>query len=158
MRPVPARGGALHHREFGRAGAAAGGARPPARHLVRRSRDRRQAVARSRRVEVRVLRRAEFRESVRMRGLREASIMTEIRTERLILREWRDSDFEPFAALNGDRRVMEFFPAPLDRSASDALVLRIREGFARHPFGLWAVEAPGVAPFIGFIGLSVPRF
>lgn len=84
--------------------------------------------------------------------------MSEIRTRRLILREWRDSDFEPFAALNGDRRVMEFFPAPLDRSASDALALRIREEFARHPFGRWAVEAPGVAPLIGFIGLSVPNF
>lgn len=82
----------------------------------------------------------------------------EIRTERLILREWRDSDFEPFAALNGDRRVMEFMPLPLDRAASDAFALRIRDEFARHEFGRWAVEAPGVAPFIGFIGLSVPNF
>ncbi|HEU4339134.1 MAG TPA: GNAT family N-acetyltransferase [Planctomycetota bacterium] len=81
-----------------------------------------------------------------------------IRTERLILREWRDSDYEPFAALNADRRVMEFFPAPLERSASDALAIRIRDGFARHPFGLWAVEVPGVAPFIGFTGLSIPNF
>jgi RimJ/RimL family protein N-acetyltransferase len=81
-----------------------------------------------------------------------------IRTERLILREWQDADFEPFAALNSDRRVMEFFPAPLERSASDAMALRIRDGFAKHPFGLWAVETPGVAPFIGFVGLSVPNF
>lgn len=81
-----------------------------------------------------------------------------IRTERLILREWRDDDFEPFAAMNADRRVMEFLPAPLDRSASDAFALRIRDEFARHRFGLWAVEAPGVAPFIGYVGLSVPKF
>jgi RimJ/RimL family protein N-acetyltransferase len=81
-----------------------------------------------------------------------------IRTERLILREWRESDFEPFAALNGDRRVMEFMPAPLERSASDAFALRIRNEFARAPYGRWAVEVPGVAPFIGFIGLSVPNF
>jgi len=81
-----------------------------------------------------------------------------IRTERLILREWRDADLEPFAALNGDRRVMEFFPAPLDRTASDAFAIRIRKEFALHPFGRWAVEAPGVAPFIGFVGLSVPNF
>ncbi len=25
-------------------------------------------------------------------------------------------------------------------------------------FGLWAVELPGVAPFIGFVGLAAPRF
>ena len=79
-------------------------------------------------------------------------------TERLLLREWRDTDFEPFAALNGDRRVMEYFPAPFDRTASDAFALRIRDEFARHPFGRWAVEAPGIAPFIGFVGLSVPNF
>jgi len=81
-----------------------------------------------------------------------------IRTERLILREWRDSDFEPFAAMNGDRRVMEFLPAPLERSASDAFAIRIRDEFASRRFGKWAVEAPGVAPFIGYIGLSVPNF
>ena len=79
-------------------------------------------------------------------------------TERLILREWRDADLEPFAALTGDRRVMEFFPAPLDRAASDAFAIRIRKEFVGHPFGRWAVEVPKVAPFIGFIGLSVPNF
>ena len=84
--------------------------------------------------------------------------MTEIRTDRLILREWRDADCEPFAALNGDPRVMEFLPGVLDRTASDGLVARIRDGFARNGFGLWAVEIPGVLPFAGFIGLSVPKF
>jgi RimJ/RimL family protein N-acetyltransferase len=81
-----------------------------------------------------------------------------IRTPRLILREWRDSDFEPFAAMNSDRRVMEFLPAPLERSASDVLALRIRNEFVGRKFGRWAVEVPGVAPFIGYIGLSVPNF
>jgi RimJ/RimL family protein N-acetyltransferase len=53
---------------------------------------------------------------------------------------------------------MEFFPRPLDRAESDAVVARIRDHFARLGFGLWAVEAPGVADFIGFVGLAVPRF
>ena len=79
-------------------------------------------------------------------------------TERLILRQWRAADREPFAALNADPRVMEFFPACLDRAESDASADRIEAHFARHGFGLWAVELPAVAPFIGFIGLSVPRF
>ena len=35
---------------------------------------------------------------------------------------------------------------------------RIREHFDRHGYGLWAVEVPGVADFIGFVGLAVPRF
>ena len=81
-----------------------------------------------------------------------------IRTERLHLRAWREEDLAPFAALNADPAVMEFFPRPLDRAESDAAVARIREHFARRGFGLWAVEATGVADFIGFVGLSIPGF
>ena len=33
-----------------------------------------------------------------------------IQTERLILRQWREEDLEPFAALNSDPQVMEYFP------------------------------------------------
>jgi RimJ/RimL family protein N-acetyltransferase len=63
-----------------------------------------------------------------------------------------------FAALNADPKVMEYFPKLLDRDESDQLAARIRENFARRGFGLWAVEVPGVAEFIGFVGLSVPGF
>jgi RimJ/RimL family protein N-acetyltransferase len=79
-------------------------------------------------------------------------------TERLILRPWCEADRAPFAALNADPRVMEFFPACLNRAESDAFADRIEAHFARHGFGLWAVELPGIVPFIGFIGLSIPRF
>ena len=81
-----------------------------------------------------------------------------IRTERLLLREWRAEDREPFAALNADPRVMEHFPALLPRAQSDALARRSEQHFATHGFGPWAVEVPGVAPFIGFVGLVVPAF
>jgi ribosomal-protein-alanine N-acetyltransferase len=78
-------------------------------------------------------------------------------TGRLLLRPWRDDDRAPFAALNADPRVMEFFPAVLARVESDRLVARIRLHLETHGFGLWAVEVPGVAPFIGFVGLmTVP--
>jgi RimJ/RimL family protein N-acetyltransferase len=53
---------------------------------------------------------------------------------------------------------MEHFPALLSRYESDAQVDRIEAHFQLHGFGLWAVEVPGVAPFIGFVGLAVPRF
>jgi RimJ/RimL family protein N-acetyltransferase len=81
-----------------------------------------------------------------------------LHTPRLVLRPWREEDFAPFAAMNADPRVMEFFPRPLERAESDAAVGRTREHFARHGFGLWAVEVPGVADFIGFVGLAIPRF
>ncbi len=79
-------------------------------------------------------------------------------TSRLHLRLWCEEDLPSFAAMNADPRVMEFFPRPLDRAESDALATRIRDHFARHGFGLWAVEVPGVADFIGFVGLAVPTF
>jgi RimJ/RimL family protein N-acetyltransferase len=82
----------------------------------------------------------------------------ELRTDRLLLRGWRDSDRAPYAALNADPAVMEHFPAPLTRTESDAHVDRIRAHFDEHGWGLWAVEVPGVADFIGFVGLAVPRF
>lgn len=81
-----------------------------------------------------------------------------LRTDRLLLRPWREADLAPFAAINADPEVMAHFPAPLDRAASDATVARIRAHFDRHGFGLWAVEVPGAAAFIGFVGLSTAAF
>ena len=81
-----------------------------------------------------------------------------MRSERLLLRRWRRSDLAPFAALNADPRVMRYFPATLSRAESDAFADGIEDHFAEKGFGLWAVEVPGGAPFIGFVGLSVPRF
>ena len=82
----------------------------------------------------------------------------EITTARLILRQWHPQDRAPFAVLNADPAVMEYFPSVLSRGESDALADRIEAHFAERGFGLWAVEIPGVASFAGFIGLSVPSF
>lgn len=80
----------------------------------------------------------------------------EFETDRLRLRQWRDDDLEPFAALNADPRVMEFLPKQLDRRESDELARRIRSRIEQRGWGLWAVEVKGGKPFIGYVGLSVP--
>jgi RimJ/RimL family protein N-acetyltransferase len=82
----------------------------------------------------------------------------ELRTERLLLRRWRETDREPFAALNADPEVMEHFPGPMAREESDTFVDRIETHFAEHGFGLWAVEVVSTGSFAGFVGLAVPRF
>ncbi|MFC5816245.1 GNAT family N-acetyltransferase [Nonomuraea harbinensis] len=79
-------------------------------------------------------------------------------TERLIMRRWRESDREPFAALNADPRVMEHFPAPMTRAESDALVDRIEQRFDEHGYGLWALEVRETGEFIGFAGLALQTF
>lgn len=82
----------------------------------------------------------------------------DLRTPRLLLRRWRGDDFPLFAALNADPVVMEHYPKTLSRQESDASAERIRAGLETRPFGLWAVEAIGVAPFVGYVGLAEPRF
>jgi RimJ/RimL family protein N-acetyltransferase len=82
----------------------------------------------------------------------------ELRTERLLLRAWRPEDRAPFAALNADPVVMEYYPTTLTRAESDAFVDRIEALWARHGWGLWAVEVVGVAPFIGYVGFAPAEF
>ena len=82
--------------------------------------------------------------------------MTELRTPRLLLRQWQEDDLEPFAALNADPEVMRHFPAPLTRSQSDAFASRARAHIGVLGWGLWAVEVEH-APFVGFVGLSEAR-
>jgi len=86
------------------------------------------------------------------------SAVVTLGSARIRLRRWRDADRDAFAAMNADPRVMEFFASPLSRPESDAMADRIEMHFGEHGFGLWAIEVPGVAPFIGFAGLSVPQF
>lgn len=82
----------------------------------------------------------------------------ELETDRLLLRQWRESDLEPFARLNADAIVMEHFPAPQTRMESDAAARRFANAIERDGYGLWAVEVSGSEDFIGFVGLAVPSW
>jgi RimJ/RimL family protein N-acetyltransferase len=81
----------------------------------------------------------------------------EFETARLRLRQWHESDREPFAALNADPLVMRYFPSQLSRAESDRLIDLIQADLTERGWGLWAVEVQATAQFIGFVGLSVPR-
>jgi ribosomal-protein-alanine N-acetyltransferase len=75
------------------------------------------------------------------------------RTDRLLLRRWREDDRAPFAAMNADPVVREHFQGTMSREASDAFVDLIEAAWDERGWSLWAVEVPGVAPFIGYVGL-----
>jgi RimJ/RimL family protein N-acetyltransferase len=77
-----------------------------------------------------------------------------IKTDRLLMRRWQDSDREPFAALNADPETMRYFPQTLDRAASDAFVDRIESRFEAQGYGLWALELAASGEFIGYTGLA----
>jgi RimJ/RimL family protein N-acetyltransferase len=77
---------------------------------------------------------------------------TTLVTDRLSLRDWRDEDREPFAALNADPRVMEHYPAPLTRAHSDAFIDRSKAHIAERDWGLWAIERKVDGRLIGSAG------
>jgi RimJ/RimL family protein N-acetyltransferase len=82
----------------------------------------------------------------------------EFETPRLALRRWRQHDRAPFAALNADPEVMRHFPAPLSRAQSDSAIDRWNAQLAERGWSNWAVERRDANAFIGFIGLTMPRW
>lgn len=81
----------------------------------------------------------------------------EFETERLLVRQWRDGDREPFAAMTADQRVMEFFPANLTRAQSDGFIDFVSSVIAERGWSFWAIEKKDTGEFIGFTGLHIPR-
>ena len=76
--------------------------------------------------------------------------------EHLVLRQWKDSDLEPYAEMNADPDVMRHFPALLTKEESAASLERLRHAIDERGWGLWAIEVDGV--FAGFTGLNTPCF
>lgn len=72
------------------------------------------------------------------------------------LRQWEDSDLEPFAAMNADPEVMTYFIAPLTEEESSKALNILRRLIDEQGWGLWAVEVDG--EFAGFTGLARPSF
>jgi 3-dehydroquinate dehydratase/shikimate dehydrogenase len=80
--------------------------------------------------------------------------MTIIRTKRLILRPWKETDLAPFAALNADPRVREFFGGLLNRQESDQSAKGTSDHITKYGWGFWAASLIESGEFIGFIGLE----
>lgn len=81
-----------------------------------------------------------------------------LNSDRVILRQWREEDLIPFAKMNADPIVMEYFPAILSQKESDKLAEKIQNQFQKYGFGFWVLEIPNVTKFAGFIGLNIPQF
>ncbi|MBS1213448.1 MAG: family N-acetyltransferase, partial [Proteobacteria bacterium] len=80
----------------------------------------------------------------------------ELETGRLKLRQWQSADLEPFARMNADARVMEYFPAILSRNESNELAERMRSLIAERGWGFWVAERKLSGEFIGVVGLHIP--
>lgn len=81
-----------------------------------------------------------------------------VQTERLLLRRWRKEDRGPFAAMNADVKVRQFYPSILSREESDASVDFFERMYARDGFCFFAAELGETSAFIGCIGLQRMTF
>ena len=80
--------------------------------------------------------------------------MAEIRTERLVMRGWRESDLAPWAAMNADPEVRRYLGPLLTFEQASAWVLSFQDDLDRYGFGFWALEVRASGEFIGFTGLQ----
>ncbi|TDO54902.1 RimJ/RimL family protein N-acetyltransferase [Kribbella sp. VKM Ac-2527] len=80
--------------------------------------------------------------------------MVEIITDRLVLRDWRESDLAPWAAMNADPEVREYLGPLLTAEEAAASVRSFQDDLDRNGFGFWAVEVRHTGEFVGFAGLD----
>ncbi|MBC9714989.1 GNAT family N-acetyltransferase [Streptomyces sp. TRM66268-LWL] len=81
--------------------------------------------------------------------------MPDLLTDRLLLRPWRESDLEPWAAMNADPEVRAQLGELLTREQSDAVVAGMRADFDARGFGWWALQVRATGEFVGRAGLDV---
>ena len=83
---------------------------------------------------------------------------TELTTERLLLRQWRDDDLDAHAALDADPEVMRWIGdgSVRDRAQTQVTLDIFRAHWADLGYGLFAAEEDG--RLVGWVGLAVPNF
>ncbi len=80
--------------------------------------------------------------------------MIRLETERLILRGWEKRDLAPFAAMNGDARVMEYFPSVLTVAETRTVFDRLSAGAIEHGYHFQPIEEKASGKFAGFVGIA----
>lgn len=78
---------------------------------------------------------------------------TILETNRLILRHWKEEDIIPFANMNADPIVMQYFQSTLSKDESHQLAEKLQNEIILRDIGFWALELKATKEFIGFTGL-----
>ena len=81
--------------------------------------------------------------------------MKYIKTKRLILRDWQESDVKTFIRMNQDPDVRRYFPSLQTPEESVEYARTAQKCIVDRGFGLFAVERKDTKEFIGFTGIHV---
>lgn len=94
---------------------------------------------------------------VRMRLLIQPSAL-ELESERLLIRDWKESDLERFHELNAHPEVNRYLPGPLSREDSGRLADKLAREISHRGFGYWAVAKKSpttpAESFLGMVGIA----
>lgn len=77
-----------------------------------------------------------------------------LETERLILREWREADIEPFWQLSQNPEAMRYLGPMPDRDSIAQAVAGQRQNQQQNGVCFWAVERRADCRFVGYCGLA----
>jgi len=83
--------------------------------------------------------------------------MIELKTTYLLLRQWKEEDFAPYAKLTSSKEVMKYFPKTLTAEQSNMAARKFRKLLEEKSWGFWAVEEKSSGEFIGYAGLHAPK-
>lgn len=78
-----------------------------------------------------------------------------IETERLVLREMTQGDYDALHAILSDPETMKYYPSPYDDAGVQRWIDWTLDSYRQHGFGLWAVTLKETGEFIGDCGVTM---
>ena len=78
-----------------------------------------------------------------------------IETERLILREYTQDDFDALYEILSDEQTMKHYPKPYDKKGVQCWIDWSLDNYQKYGFGLWAIVLKETGEFIGDCGITI---
>ena len=82
---------------------------------------------------------------------------TELETERLHMRQWREDDFEAYAAYYADEETARFVGGQAERGTAWRRMAAIIGHWVLRGYGPWAIDEKATGKFVGSVGLWFPE-